>query len=215
MSLTYDPSAIRYASTQEAYGCTWTLNKIEDDGAQVWKNSQGQEAIVQKACDQVRQNHREWRLNTEDKDYGIDRINKRIGRGYTIERELGTPAASKYPPIERELGTPYDLETIARQYGIKTPLSLGHFQADPPYLKEYSETDCEVTQKLFERGFFVDWNKVDEIQTAGDSLGTRSEINAYDNRIKAAIRAKIGQNELGVITMSDSEVFDLLKDIYK
>lgn len=172
MSLIHDPSAIRYASTQEAYGSTWTLNKIEGDGAQVWKNSQGQEAIVQKTCDQIRQNHREWRLNTEDKDYGIDRINKRIGRGYTIERELGTPAASKYPPIERKLGTPYNLETIARQYGIKTTLSLGHFQADPPYLKEYCETDCQVTQKLFERGFFVDWDKVNETECQTVNPGT-------------------------------------------
>jgi hypothetical protein len=94
MSLIYDPSAIRYSSTQTAYGCTWTLQKTEDDGAQVWKNAKGQEAIVQKTCDQVRQNHRQYRFNIDDKDYGIDRINKRI--------------ASQYPPIERKLGTPSD-----------------------------------------------------------------------------------------------------------
>jgi hypothetical protein len=55
MSLTYDPNAIRYASTQEAYGCTWTLNKIESDGAQVWKNAKGHEALVPKVESQVRQ----------------------------------------------------------------------------------------------------------------------------------------------------------------
>lgn len=56
MSLTYDPHAIRYASTQEAYGCTWTLNKIEPDGAQVWKNAKGHEALVPKCTATVQAN---------------------------------------------------------------------------------------------------------------------------------------------------------------
>jgi hypothetical protein len=47
MSLIHDPSAIRYASAQQAYGTTWTLDRIESDGAQVWKNSKGQTAMVQ------------------------------------------------------------------------------------------------------------------------------------------------------------------------
>ncbi len=47
MSLKHDPSAIRYASTQEAYGQIWTLDKVEPDGAQVWKNGKGQTAMVQ------------------------------------------------------------------------------------------------------------------------------------------------------------------------
>ncbi len=47
MSLIHDPSAIRYASTQEAYGQLWTLDKVEPDGAQVWKNAKGQTAMVQ------------------------------------------------------------------------------------------------------------------------------------------------------------------------
>lgn len=55
MSLKHDPSAIRYASIQEAYGTTWTLDKVEDDGAQVWKNTKGQTAMVQKAVEQIRQ----------------------------------------------------------------------------------------------------------------------------------------------------------------
>jgi hypothetical protein len=47
MSLKHDPSAIRYASTQEAYGQLWTLDKVEPDGAQVWKNGKGHTAMVQ------------------------------------------------------------------------------------------------------------------------------------------------------------------------
>ncbi len=47
MSLIHDPSAIRYASTQEAYGTTWTLDRIESDGAQLWKNAKGETAMVQ------------------------------------------------------------------------------------------------------------------------------------------------------------------------
>ncbi len=47
MSLKHDLSAIRYASTQEAYGQLWTLDKVEPDGAQVWKNGKGQTAMVQ------------------------------------------------------------------------------------------------------------------------------------------------------------------------
>lgn len=46
MPLVYDPSALRYESTQQAYGQTWTLQRIEDDGAQLWRNGQGQEALV-------------------------------------------------------------------------------------------------------------------------------------------------------------------------
>ena len=53
MPLTYDPSAIRYASTQEAYGYTWTLDKIESDSAQVWKNAKGHEAIVPKQSSEI------------------------------------------------------------------------------------------------------------------------------------------------------------------
>src|SRR5688572_33402931 len=55
MSLKHDPSAIRYASTQEAYGTTWTLESIDSDGAQTWKNPKGHTALVQKAVEQVRQ----------------------------------------------------------------------------------------------------------------------------------------------------------------
>lgn len=51
MSLIHDPSAIRYASTQEAYGTTWTLDRIEGDGAQIWKNSKGETAMVQRLPD--------------------------------------------------------------------------------------------------------------------------------------------------------------------
>jgi hypothetical protein len=53
MSLKHDPSAIRYASTQEAYGTTWTLDSIDSDGAQTWKNAKGHTALVQKAVEQV------------------------------------------------------------------------------------------------------------------------------------------------------------------
>lgn len=83
MGLTYDSSAIRYATTQKAYGCTWTLNKIENDGAQVWRNAKGQEAIVHKACEQVKQSHREYQVNLSDRNYGLDRLNKRIANNYS------------------------------------------------------------------------------------------------------------------------------------
>lgn len=54
MPLVYDPSALRYESTQQAYGQTWTLQRIEDDGAQLWRNGQGQEALVPRMEVEVR-----------------------------------------------------------------------------------------------------------------------------------------------------------------
>lgn len=91
MGLSYDPTAIRYASTQEAYGYTWTLSKIEDDGSQTWKNAKGHLAVVQKVAETVRRPEPVLELKFDGTE------------------DLQVPSEFKVDP-------PYSLETIAKRY---------------------------------------------------------------------------------------------------
>lgn len=118
MSLTYDPTAIRYASTQEAYGQTWILNKVEDDGAQVWRNSKGQEAIVPKMCTKFEP---ALKINfTPEEKLAILKA-----EGFSVCGNL-----TSFFPMNEEFrkqmteGTWENLE----------PNDYGHFQSDPPYV---------------------------------------------------------------------------------
>jgi hypothetical protein len=114
MSLKHDPSAIRYASTQEAYGTTWTLDSTEDDGTQVWKNAKGQTALVQKAVEQVRQQlpaSPVWKLmdigqtkeqlgNMTRKPISADRLKKAI----TITNVIPESYVADYSKLDAEIG---------------------------------------------------------------------------------------------------------------
>ncbi len=153
MSLIHDPSAIRYASTQEAYGFTWTLDKIEPDGAQVWKNSKGHEAIVQKAAATVSRG----KPVLEIKFDGTENL--------TV---LPTAPVWKLMDIGQ---TEHQLDNMVRKPisddRLKKTVTVTNVIPDSCYLADYSELDVQIGQRLMEKGFFVDWHKAEKACTSG------------------------------------------------
>jgi len=124
MSLTYDPSAIRYATTQEAYGCTWTLNKVESDGAQIWKNAKGQEALVPKCAIPVPNPEPTLEIKFDSTENLT--VNREVSSYFPISNEireqwvngtwenLGPNSYNDERQIDRYLlnGKPYQLERV-------------------------------------------------------------------------------------------------------
>lgn len=139
MSLIHDPSAIRYASTQQAYGQTWTLSKTEEDGTQVWKNGQEQEAFVPKMVETVRAEVTDWVFD---------------GKEDTIHFDLERVTTIQYSPVDRAIA----MKRAALTGSITAANNLMPGQK----LQAYADSDAEISRKLNERGFFVDWNKLND-----------------------------------------------------
>jgi hypothetical protein len=104
MTLKHDPSAIRYVSTQEAYGTTWTLDSIASDGAQTWKNAKGHTALVHKAAAEVRKESAVWVFDgADDKvDFALshDQKTEPFSISYTLPVKESLTAAPVWKLID-------------------------------------------------------------------------------------------------------------------
>lgn len=197
MPLIHDPSAIRYASTQEAYGTTWTLSKTEDDGAQVWRDKNGKEAIVQKAVEQVRSSHRQYQYGTGDADYGIDRINKRI--------------VDNFPPLGTPVWTLVDFNNATVPV-LRVPISDQRTEIkgfDPKIVAECNKAGATKFPPIPSIDFVK--GKVRSVQDGDMGDITIHSKETIDNAITDAIKAKTSDPPA---MLSDTEIANLLSNAY-
>lgn len=188
MTLKHDPSAIRYASTQEAYGTTWTLESIDSDGAQTWKNAKGHTALVQKAVEQVRQPQTS---SSAGNIYSLDRIAK----SYSL---MPRPDPV-WKPIDGQ-----DLEMVERKPisddRLKKTVNVTNVIPES-YVADYSKLDAEIGQRLMEKGFFVDWHKAEKACASGRVSSTEPNES---NKPKVGTNVVLSDNS----TITDAYYYD-------
>jgi hypothetical protein len=189
MSLQHDPSAVRYSTTQDAYGTTWTYLSTDESGSQTWKNTAGQTALVPKIEPFVPKGP------SPDYSYGdgVDSLVK--ASDYAVSGEI-----TAYFPMTQEmtewfnhpiheirfddteslvvdkdaykgmipvwnLAPGQDVKSIKRNPipdDRRRNVTITNVILEAATVADYSKLDVEIMDTLRKKGFFVNWGKIDE-----------------------------------------------------
>jgi hypothetical protein len=158
MSLQHDPSAVRYSTTQDAYGTTWTYLSTDENGSQTWKNSAGQSAVVPRIEPFV--------LKGPSPDYsygdGVDSL-ATIPDNHICPSPV--PGSQPAPRAIWKLVDGQDVKDIKRNPipdDRRRNVTVTNVILEAATVADYSKLDVEIMNTLREKGFFVNWGKIDE-----------------------------------------------------